>query len=135
MKKYLVGVFCGGKKYPKFKIREVYDTFEPKKVFVFSLYNESVEKSYFLTFDIMEEDKKQKLTNFKKKNSTLLLQRNVENNILYTINSLNKIVTKQNGKSGRFKVDWSDYTNCLVLLDKNKNVRKIQTHLEDVVEL
>lgn len=135
MKNVLMGTFVEGKMYPRKEIREIYEFFGADKIFVFSLTEDEGVKKHLLTFNV-DEDGKKKLSDFKKKNkNTICLQRNRPYNVMYTINSLNEIIRVQNGShSSKFKVDWSGYKNCLVLLDSNGKIKCLFAELSDVVE-
>jgi hypothetical protein len=136
MKKVLLGTFADGKSFPRKEIRSVYEAFGCAKIFVFNLNEDGAVKKYLVTFNIDEDEKNEKLSFFKEKfSNTILLQRNKYYNVLYTINSLNELVRRQSGtKNSNFKVDWSDYKNCLVLLDNKSKIKTLFIELADIVE-
>lgn len=138
MKTFLAGTFTEADSFPKRQARDIYEKFSPQKIFVFGI-KEGVEISkYLLTYNVKQEQKDKALTEFKKKyRNTIILQRNSYNNTLYTINSLNEIVKKQNNGvlSESFRVDWRDYKNSVVLSDSRGNIRKLSIELLDIIEL
>lgn len=136
MKKVLLGTFADSKLFPRKEIRSVYEHFQCDKIFVFQLNEDGAVKKYLVTFNISTDDKDQKLSSFKEKYpNTILLQRNKHYNVLYTINSLNELVRRQSGtRSDKFKVDWSNYKNCLVILDNKSRIKSLFAELSDIIE-
>jgi hypothetical protein len=68
--------------------------------------------------------------------NTILVHRKKESNTLYTINSLNRLIESLNGGvlDIQFKVDWTDYRNC-ILLTKGPELKKVDTKLFRIVDL
>jgi hypothetical protein len=68
--------------------------------------------------------------------NTILVHRKKESNTLYTINSLNKLIESLNNGvlDINYKVNWNDYTNC-ILLTKGPELRRVNTKLFKIVEL
>jgi len=68
--------------------------------------------------------------------NTILVHRKKESNTLYTINSLNRLIESLNNGilDIQFKVNWSDYRNC-ILLTKGPELKKVDTKLYRIVEL
>lgn len=68
--------------------------------------------------------------------NTILVHRKKESNTLYTINSLNKLIESLNNGvlDINYKVNWSDYTNC-ILLTKGPELRRVNTKLYKIVEV
>ena len=68
--------------------------------------------------------------------NTILVHRKKESNTLYTINSLNKLIESLNNGvlDINFKVNWNDYTNC-ILLTKGPELRRVNTKLFKIVEV
>ena len=60
-----------------------------------------------------------------KRPRTITVHRKRDFNVIYSINSLNLIIQSQNGKS---EIDWSNYSNSLVVAD-GKNIEVIPTQL------
>ena len=68
--------------------------------------------------------------------NTILVHRKKESNTLYTINALNTLIKELNNGEldTSFKVNWSDYRNC-VLLTKGAELKRINTKLFKILEL
>lgn len=68
--------------------------------------------------------------------NTILVHRKKESNTLYTINSLNKLIESLNNGvlDINYKVNWNDYTNC-ILLTKGPELRRVNTKLYKIVEV
>jgi hypothetical protein len=68
--------------------------------------------------------------------NTILVHRKKESNTLYTINSLNRLIESLNNGvlDIQFKVDWTDYRNC-ILLTKGPELKKVDTKLYRIVDL
>jgi len=68
--------------------------------------------------------------------NTILVHRKKESNTLYTINSLNRLIESLNGGvlDTNFKVEWSDYQNC-ILLTKGNELKRVNTKLFRIIEL
>jgi len=68
--------------------------------------------------------------------STILMHRRKETNTLYTINSLNSLVSSLNNGviDKNFKVNWVDYRNS-VLLTRGGEFCKLNTKIHDIVVL
>lgn len=67
--------------------------------------------------------------------NTILVHRNKEFNVLYSINALNALITDLNGNIDHsYKVDWSGYKNSL-LLTREGEFTKLRTKLKDILYL
>lgn len=68
--------------------------------------------------------------------NTILMHRRKECNVLYTINSLNKLVeTLNNGiRDNNYKINWKDYENS-ILLTQNNNFVQLKTKIYDIVSV
>jgi hypothetical protein len=68
--------------------------------------------------------------------NTILVHRKKETNTLYTINALNDLIKKLNGgiADPYFKVDWSDYRNC-ILLTQHGEVKQLNTKIYKIIDL
>jgi len=68
--------------------------------------------------------------------NTILVHRKKESNTLYTINSLNRLIESLNNGvlDTTFKVEWSDYQNC-ILLTKGNELKRVNTKLFRIIEL
>lgn len=66
--------------------------------------------------------------------NTILMHRRKECNVLYTINSLNKLVESLNNgvRDTNFKVNWEDYRNS-ILLTQNDTFVRLQTKIHEIV--
>lgn len=132
----LIGTFIRGNMVPRKVMRDIFETFNVKKIFIFEVKEDSNKRSFLLTYNIDKKYKDKHLRDFKNKfRNTVQLHRKKNFNILYTINSLNAIVVKQNGKQdSNYDVDWSLYKNACLLSDKENNLKVLKTNLYDVVE-
>jgi hypothetical protein len=68
--------------------------------------------------------------------NTILVHRKKEHNVLYTINSLNRLIESLNGGilDTNYKVNWNDYQNC-ILLTKGAELKRVNTKLFRIIEL
>ena len=67
--------------------------------------------------------------------NTILVHRKKESNTLYTINALNALIVKLNGKSdNNYQVNWYNYKNQLLLTPQNE-LKIYNTKLNKIVEL
>lgn len=68
--------------------------------------------------------------------NTILMHRRKECNVLYTINSLNKLVeTLNNGvRDHNYKVNWENYRNSILLTQNDKFVR-LQTKIHEIINV
>ena len=106
----------------KEKYRIVYN-----KIFV--LYSKS-QNEYICTYNVDFGNVSTFLEN------TILVHRKKETNTLYTINALNTLIKELNNGQldNSFKVNWSDYRNC-ILLTKGPELKRINTKLFNIIEL
>lgn len=87
------------------------------KIFV---YKNKRQPEYYLVYNAKEN-----LSNdIKSLGSTIIVQRNSEHNVIYTINSLKNIIRSENDGQldTSFKVDWEKYKNRILLEDKTGNL-------------
>jgi len=96
---------------------------------IFVLYSKS-QNEYICTYNVDFGNVSTFLDN------TILVHRKKETNTLYTINALNTLIKQLNdGKlDNSFKVNWSDYRNC-ILLTKGPELKRINTKLFNIIEL
>jgi len=96
---------------------------------IFVLYSKSQDE-YICTYNVDFGN----VSNFIE--NTILVHRKKESNTLYTINALNTLIKELNNGEldTSFKVNWSDYRNC-VLLTKGAELRRINTKLFKILEL
>lgn len=68
--------------------------------------------------------------------NTILTHRNKMTNTLYTINSLNQLIKSlNNGIPDRnFKINWSDYPNC-ILLTRQGEFFRMNTTIHNIIAL
>lgn len=66
----------------------------------------------------------------------MLVHRKKETNTLYTINSLNALIRKENNgiSDPKFSVDWTKYANSL-LVTSNNELKVLQTDVYQVIKL
>lgn len=110
------------------EIKSRYDVIY-SKIFVLETSNPN---EYVCTYNIDAEnvDKKSVLPN------TILMHRRKECNVLYTINSLNKLVESLNNgvRDPNYKVNWEDYRNSILLTQNDKFVR-LQTKVHEIINV
>lgn len=68
--------------------------------------------------------------------NTVQVHRKKETNTLYTINALNSIIISLNEGvlDKNFRINWSDYRNCM-LLTSNNEPKRINTRLHKIIDL
>jgi hypothetical protein len=68
---------------------------------------------------------------------TISVHRKKDSNTLYTINSLNSLIrTLNNGIDNPFyKVNWSDYKNCILLTNSDESCKFVYTKLFKIVKI
>jgi hypothetical protein len=68
--------------------------------------------------------------------NTILMHRRKECNVLYTINSLNKLIESLNGgvRDNNYRVNWKDYENSILLTQKDQFVQ-LKTKIHDIVNV
>ena len=136
-KKILIGTFVRSSFVPKRIIREVQETFDPDKIFIFSVKNDDVNKR-LITFNVDKQDMGEKFSHYRtSQKNTLRLHRRKDSNTFYTLNSLNKVVKEQNhgDESSNFEVDWSSYQNCCLVLDREGNLKALETKLAKIIDI
>jgi spore coat protein CotF len=96
---------------------------------IFILYAKSQEE-FVITYNVDLDNVSNFIPN------TVLVHRKKESNTLYTINSLNKLIESLNNGilDINFKVNWNDYTNC-ILLTKGPELRRVNTKLFKIVDV
>lgn len=69
--------------------------------------------------------------------NTILLHRKKESNTLYSINALNILIKLlNNGRTDtNYIVDWKQYSNCILLTDKNNGLRRLNTKIKQIIEI
>ena len=68
--------------------------------------------------------------------NTILVHRKKQTNTLYTINSLNELIKSLNNGvlDKKFAVDWSNYRNCILLIQAD-GFNRIDTKVKEIVNL
>jgi hypothetical protein len=96
---------------------------------IFVLYSKSQDE-YICTYNVEFGN----VSNFLE--NTILVHRKKESNTLYTINSLNRLIESLNGGvlDTNYKVEWSDYQNC-ILLTKGNELKRVNTKLFRILEV
>lgn len=99
------------------------------KIFILETDNDN---EYVCTYNIDSD-------NINKSNvlpNTILMHRRKECNVLYTINSLNKLIESLNGgvRDNNYKVNWKDYENSILLTQKDQFVQ-LKTKIHDIVNV
>lgn len=136
METALIGTFIRGDKLPRIKARNIFEIFDCEKIFCFETI-ENGQNTFLLTFNVSNNEKECKFKDFKIifKNS-IQLHRNKNTNTLYTLNSLNKIIEIQNGTEDKnFKVNWNDFKDCCILLDRENILKKLNLKLRLIFEI
>lgn len=69
--------------------------------------------------------------------NTILMHRKKDYNTLYSINALNTLIMSlNNGKIDiNYIIDWKEYKNCILLTDKNNGLRRLDTKVNQIVEI
>lgn len=98
-----------------------------KRIFVF----ENVDNIYelFCTFNIPSDSKLEK--------GMIPIHRKSQTNTLYTINSLNIIVSRMNNGvvSDNVDVPWENYRNTILLTDRDGGLKEIQIDLNQIINI
>ena len=130
----LIGTFVNAEEVPPSTFRDIVERFHTNKIFVFKVDNQ--EDQFLITFNVKNSEKDQRLRDFKDDyKNTVQLHRNKDNNTLFTINSLNRVVEQQVGlKDPNHKVDWGPYKNSCVLLGNDGSLKVMKTVLHDIVD-
>ena len=68
--------------------------------------------------------------------NTILVHRKKQTNTLYTINALNELIKSLNNGvlDKKFAVDWSNYRNCILLIQAD-GFKKIDTKIKEIINL
>ena len=68
--------------------------------------------------------------------NTILMHRRKECNVLYTINSLNKLIESLNGgvRDNNYRVNWKDYENS-ILLTQNNTFVQLHTKIHEIINV
>lgn len=98
------------------------------KIFIF--YSQKT-SDYVLTYNVDLKNTRPDLIH-----NTILVHRKKESNTLYTINALNILIRSLNNgvEDVNFKIDWKNYSNCL-LLSQNNDLKKIFLKIDEILYL
>ena len=68
--------------------------------------------------------------------NTILVHRKKQTNTLYTINALNELIKSLNNGviDKSFSVNWSDYRNCILLI-QTEGFTRIDTKVKEIINL
>lgn len=132
-KSTLIGTFVKSSTVPRKIIRQILETFDPEKIFVFNL--EEEKDQFLLTFNIQSDDIED-LGDYKNVyRNTIKLHRNSNTNTLYTINGLNKLVESKIGKKDKeFNINWDEYSNKIILTNAEGDVKILSTRVYDLID-
>lgn len=103
---------------------------------IFMLNDKNDENKCILTYNINLDGTDNRVDFDKYIPGTISLHRKKETNTLYTLNALNEIVKQENnGELDKtFVIDWSKYTNCILISKKNDDILKIETELNQILD-
>lgn len=92
----------------------------------------SIKQSEELVCSFNVEKEKQ----FKQLPGAMLVHRKKETNTLYTINSLNALIRKENNgiADSKYSVDWTKYSNSL-LVTSNNDLKVLQTEVYQIIKV
>lgn len=95
---------------------------------IFVLESENSEE-YLCTYNIEVDDSRTRILP-----NTILLHRKKQSNSLYTINSLNLLITELNGGvlDTTYQINWESYKNT-VLLSQGSDLKKLTTKLHRII--
>ena len=107
-------------------IKKTYDVIY-KRIFVLSIEGS---KEFVCSFNI------EKGNVFKQLPGAMLVHRKKETNTLYTINSLNALIRKENNgiADSKYSVDWTKYSNSL-LVTSNNDLKVLQTEVYQIIKV
>lgn len=111
-------------------VDDILDTYKVARDKIFVLRNMREPEELFCTYNIEEGGHDTYLE------KTISIHRKRETNTLYTINALNQLIIHLNDGvlDKSFPIPWDDYENSL-LVTNNSEFQKIDTQLEDIIEL
>lgn len=113
----------------KHDIRKISNLYPLNKIKYFVFENDNNKKDVYITYNIEILS-----GNFNKYPSTISIHRKKETSTLYTLNSMNKLITEENNGvfDKTFNLNWSLYRNCLILTG-DISVRIINIKLIDLI--
>ena len=90
------------------EIRKFYEIYS-NRIFAFS--NVKNAKEIYLTYNVLNMKK-----DASKFSNTILIHRKKQFNVLYTLNSMNRLIEEENGEQDHnYIVDWQLYANSLII--------------------
>lgn len=89
---------------------------------------------YILTYNIIVDEQEMKYPYHKDISNTIKINRNKENNCLYSRDALNLLIHNlQEFEGEQVTIDWSEYSNCLLTYDKyDKKIIVTKTIVENI---
>lgn len=122
----LFGTIVSRKGFPNKPLRDILDILEIKNAFVFKLEKND---QFLITFGLDKNKIRLKLDLLKQKyRSTFPLHRKRGSNVFFTINSLNYLEKEKNQSL-------KDFSNCIILCNKDSGVEITKTQLIKIVNL
>lgn len=118
--------------------KSVYDDLEKIKNtynlvynYIYVLQNKSNIDELFITYNIDAS-----FNNQVPLRNTILVHRKKHTNTLYTINTLNDIIKKENNGflDKTYEVDWEKFRNTILITNKD-GIKQIQTKIFEIIEL
>lgn len=133
-KKILIGTFIKHPHVSQRILKSIIENFESEKIFIFCVNDEQHKR--LVTFNVDEDRLGDRFIEYKKLNkNTLRLHRRKDSNVFYTINSLNKLIQSQGGSlNNEFRIDWNQFSNCCLVLDKDEEIKNLQIKLVKVID-
>jgi hypothetical protein len=109
-------------------LKDINDLYNPNITRFFVFESVKNEKDIYITYNI---DTSQK---FEKFNSTISIHRKKETNTLFTLNSMNRLITEDNNGvfDKNFQLDWELYRDCIILIG-DISVRIINIRLLEII--
>lgn len=110
-------------------IRKISKLYSQNRIKYFVFENENIKKDIYITYNIEIVS-----GSFEKYPSTISIHRKKETSTLYTLNSMNKLITEENNGvfDKTFNLNWALYKNCLILTG-DVSVRIINIKLIDLI--
>jgi hypothetical protein len=116
-------------------LKEIKNNFTIATSKIFILKNKLEPTKLILTYNVVSNDGGHSYNEVI--SNTISLHRKKETNTLYTLNALNEVVKSENNGilDKSFKINWDAYANCILIIQKNKGLLKIETELEKVLDI
>lgn len=109
-----------------YNITSMYDILY-KRIFVLNILNKN---EYIITYNVEEAN----VNNIPE--STFLVHRKKQNNVLYTINALNLLIKQlNNGFLDRsYQINWNNYNNSIILTQQNE-IKILPTKIYKIINI